>query len=75
MSAISQPMFYGNDALTIRASVGLTKVPRNDGRTMDDLVTEAETALADAKGRGKDRCVGFGFGLDVSGDKIRRPGP
>lgn len=64
LDAINSPLTIGNHTVEIGASVGVALYP-NDGELVDDLIRNADMALYEAKGNGRNRVNFFSYKLDL----------
>lgn len=66
LAAAAQPMFIGDTALQVTASLGLTFYPQTDDVDADQLLRQADQAMYQAKLAGKNRYHVFDAELDRS---------
>jgi diguanylate cyclase (GGDEF)-like protein len=66
-AVMREPRQYGSADVTVTVSVGTTIIGSDSGLSLGESLTEAETALVDAKSRGKNRCVSYETGVEVQG--------
>lgn len=64
LDAINAPLMIGNHTVEIGASIGVALYP-NDGEVVDDLIRNADMALYEAKGNGRNRVNFFSYKLDL----------
>ncbi len=64
MDALNTPVVIGNHTLDLGASIGVALYP-NDGKTVDELIRNADMALYEAKGDGRNRVNFFSYKLDL----------
>lgn len=64
LEALNAPLMIGTHTLEVGASIGIALYP-NDGESVDDLVRNADMALYEAKGAGRNRLNFFSYKLDL----------
>lgn len=64
LDAINAPITVGNHTLEVAASIGVAIYP-TDGEKPDDLIRNADMALYEAKGSGRNRVNFFSYKLDL----------
>ena len=64
LEALNAPVMVGTHTLEIGASIGIALYP-NDGEVVEDLIRNADMALYEAKGAGRNRVNFFSFKLDL----------
>lgn len=65
IDAIGQPFNIDNSPIKISASIGISMLPR-DGETLDVLIQAADTAMYQAKARGRNRHEFFAEQMQIS---------
>lgn len=64
LDAVNTPVVIGNHTLEVGASIGVALYP-NDGEVVEDLIRNADMALYEAKGTGRNRVNFFSYKLDL----------
>lgn len=64
LESLNAPVMIGAHTLEVGASIGIALYP-NDGDSVDDLVRNADMALYEAKGAGRNRLNFFSYKLDL----------
>jgi len=68
VASLGQPIFVGQQEVTVSAGIGIAMVPQ-DGDTMDALMRNAETAMHVAKEAGRSQICFYNQAMSVSVEK------